>query len=79
MSPAVIVDFEALWQAVSAAFVAGIGVVVAFSFIVLGIARFADYSRDRRPLAAALSGALAIAGILVTASAIVLGIIVMAS
>jgi cation transporter-like permease len=71
-----IVDTEALWQSVAAAVVAGLGVIVAFSVAVLGVARFADFSRDRRPVAATLFGALAVAGLLVTAGAIAVGIIV---
>jgi Kef-type K+ transport system membrane component KefB len=76
---AVVVDLEALWQASRAAFVAGIAVVFVFSLAVLGVARFADYSRDRRPVAAALSGALAVIALAVTAVAVTLGIIVVAS
>jgi chromate transport protein ChrA len=76
---AVVVDLEALWQASRAAFVAGIAVVLVFSLAVLGVARFADYSRDRRPVAAALSGALAVIALVVTAVAVTLGIIVVAS
>jgi hypothetical protein len=76
---AVVVDLEALWQASRAAFVAGIAVVFVFSLAVLGVARFADYSRDRRPVAAALSGALAVIALVVTAVAVTLGIIVVAS
>jgi Kef-type K+ transport system membrane component KefB len=74
----VIVDLEALWQASRAAFIAGLAVVFVFSLAVLGIARFADYSRDRRPVAAALSGALAVTALAGTAAAITLGIIVIA-
>lgn len=76
---AVLVDLEALWQASRAAFVTGIAVVLVFSLAVLGVARFADYSRDRRPVAAALSGALALIALTATAVAVALGIIVVAS
>jgi actin-like ATPase involved in cell morphogenesis len=74
----VIVDLESLWQASRAAFVAGVAIVLVFSLAVFGVARFADYSRDRRPVAAALSGALAAIALATTAAAITLGIIVIA-
>lgn len=76
---AVLVDLEALWQASRAAFVAGVAIVFVFSLAVFGVARFAEYSRDRRPAAAALSGLLAVAALLATAAGIALGIIVIAS
>jgi len=76
---AVLVDVQALWEASVAAFVAGIAVVIFFSLAVLGAARFADFSRDRRPVVAALSGLLALAGLAATGAAIVIGIIAMAS
>jgi hypothetical protein len=76
---AVLVDLEALGEASGAALVAGIGVVFIFSLAVLGAARFADYRRDRRTAAAALAGLLSVAALAVTAAAIALGIIVIAS
>jgi Kef-type K+ transport system membrane component KefB len=75
---AVIVDLESLWQASRAAFIAGVAIVFVFSLAVFGIARFADFSRDRRPVAAALSGILAVSALAATAAAITLGIIVIA-
>jgi hypothetical protein len=75
----VLVDLEALWQASRAAFMAGIGIVFVFSLAVLGVARFAAYTRERRPVAAVLSGLLALLSLVVTGAAIVLGIIVVAS
>lgn len=75
---AVLIDIEALWQASRAAFVAGVGIVLIFSLVVFGVARFVDYSRERRPVAATVSGLLALAGLAGTAAATVLGIIVIA-
>ena len=72
-----IVDTEAVWQSVVAAVIAGVGVILVFSLAVLGVARFADFSRDHRPLAATLFGALAVAGLLATVAAIAIGLIVM--
>lgn len=78
MSPlAVIVDTSALWQTVVAASAAGVGTTVAFSFAILGATRFAEASREERTLEALAFGALAIAGLLATAAAIVFGVIVM--
>jgi len=79
MKIAVLVDLEALWEASAAAFVAGITIVLVFSIAVFGVSKLADFRRDRRPVAATLSGLLALAGLVATASAIVLGIIVMVS
>jgi hypothetical protein len=76
---ATVVDTEALWQTIVAAFVAGITVTVAFSLAILGIARFVEASRDGRSAAAIGFGVLTAAGLLVTAGAIVAGLVVMAS
>lgn len=75
---AVLIDLEALWEASRAAFVAGVAVVFVFSLAVLGVARFADYNREGRPVAAALSGALSIVALAAIAAAIALGIIIVA-
>ena len=74
---ATLVDTKALWETVVAAFVAGVGTTVVFSFAILGIARLAEASRQGRSVEAALFGALAILGMLATAAAIVFGVIVM--
>lgn len=76
---AVLVDIEALWQASRAAFVAGVTIVFVFSLAVFGVARLAEYNRAQRPVAAALSGLLAVVALIATASAIALGIIVIAN
>ena len=46
---------------------------IAFSFAILGAARFAEANREGRGLEAALFGALALLGLLATAAAIVFG------
>jgi hypothetical protein len=79
MTLATVVDVTALWQTTVAAIGAGLGVILAYSLAMLGVARFVDLSRDGRTAAAALSGALAILALAVVGAAVVLGIIVMAS
>lgn len=74
---AILVDTKALWETVVAAFVAGVGTTVVFSFAILGIARLAEANRHGRSGEAALFGALAAFGMLATAAAIVFGVIVM--
>ena len=74
---ATLVDTKALWETVVAAFVAGVGTTVVFSFAILGIARLAEANRQGRSLEALLFGALATLGMLATAAAIVFGVIVM--
>ncbi len=74
---ATLVDTKALWETVVAAFVAGVGTTVVFSFAILGIARLAEANRQGRSVEAVLFGALATLGMLATAAAIVFGVIVM--
>jgi hypothetical protein len=74
---ATIVDTDALWQTIAAALVAGIGTTLVFSLAILGVARFAEASRDGRSLVSALFAALALLGLLATAAAIAFGVIVM--
>jgi hypothetical protein len=76
---ATVVDTEALLKTVAAAFVAGVGVTLIFSLAILGAARFAELSRDGRPVAAASFGALAIVALAAAAAAVTVGIIVMTS
>ena len=76
---ATIVDTSALWQTVVAAFVAGVGTTLVFSLAILGVARFSEANREGRALESALFAGLAVIGLLVTAAAIVAGVIVMTS
>ena len=59
MTPATLVDGRALLEAVAASVVAGIGVTFVFSVAIWGAARFADLSRDERPLAAGAAALVA--------------------
>ncbi len=74
---ATIVDTEALWQTVVAAFAAGVGTTVVFSLAILGATRFSEASRDGHRAQATLFGALTVLGLLATVAAIVVGVIVM--
>ena len=74
---ATVVDTEALWQTVVAAFVAGVGVTTIFSVAILGFARSAEATRNGRSGEAFFFGMLAAVGLLATAAAVVLAVIVM--
>lgn len=74
---ATIVDTDALWQTVVAAAVAGVGTTMIFSIAILGFARSADASRDGRSGEATFFAVIAAAGLIATAAAIVLAVIVM--
>jgi hypothetical protein len=76
---AAIVETSDLVQTVIASVVAGVGITVVFSVAIWGTARFADLSRNERPLAAGAAGALAVLAGAVTLGAVVYGIVVMAS
>ncbi len=74
---ATIVDTEALWQTVVAAFIAGVGTTLVFSLAILGAARFGEASRDGRSLEAACYAVLGALGLMATVAAIVVGVVVM--
>jgi len=74
---ATIVDTQALLKTVVAAFAAGIGVTFIFSVAILGASRFADRSRDGRPVTAIAFGALGLVALAAALGAVTVGIIVM--
>jgi uncharacterized membrane protein len=76
---AAIADTKALLQVVVASLVAGVGVAVAFSLVILGATRFVDLRRNERSLEAAAFGLLAALCLLASMAAVVIGLIVMAS
>jgi hypothetical protein len=76
---AVIVETKELIETVIASLLAGVGVTVVFSVGIWGAARFADLSREERSLAAGAAAALAALAGLVTAAAVVFGIVIMSS
>jgi hypothetical protein len=74
---ATIVEGKQLLETVVAALVAGVGVTFVFSIAIWGVARFADLSRNERPLAAGVAAAAAGLALLGTLAAVVVGIVVM--
>jgi hypothetical protein len=76
---AIVVETKELLETVIASLIAGVGVTVVFSVGIWGAARFADLSRAERPLAAGAAATLAVLAALVTAAAVVFGIVVMSS
>ena len=74
---ATVVETKELVQTVLASLVAGVGVTVTFSTMIFSAARFADFRRDNRLLAAGLAAALMTIGFLLTAAGIVIGLIAM--
>jgi cation transporter-like permease len=76
---AVVVETKELLETVVASLVAGVGVTFVFSVAIWGVGRFADLSRNERPLAAAAAATLAGFAVLVTLAAVAFGIVVMSS
>jgi hypothetical protein len=76
---AVVVETKELLETVVASLLAGVGITVVFSVGIWGAARFADLSRGERPLAAGAAAALAVLAGLVTAAAVVFGVVIMSS
>ncbi len=74
-----VVDWSALGQTVVAAFLAGVGVALAFSLCILGAARLTDSSRELGLFGVLGFGALAILGMAAALAAIAVGIVVMTS
>ncbi len=76
---AVVVETKELWQTVVASIVAGVGITSIFSVAIWSAARFVDFSRDDRPIAAGAAAALGLLAMAATAAAVVVGIVVMAN
>jgi hypothetical protein len=74
---AVVVETKELLETVVASVIAGVGITVVFSVAIWGVARFADLSRNERPLAAGAAATLAARAGLVTLAAVAFGIVVM--
>jgi hypothetical protein len=74
---ATIVDTKALWETIVSSAIAGVGVTFIFSIAILGASRFAESSRDGRPVAAVAFGALAVLALAAAGAAVTVGIIVM--
>jgi hypothetical protein len=65
--------FEAAWTSLAGV----VGVTLAFSLLVVGVARSSDLGREGRPVAATAYGALAVLGLAACVGALALGLIVM--
>jgi hypothetical protein len=76
---AVVVETKELVETVVASVVAGVGITVVFSVAIWGVARFADLSRNDRPIAAGAAATLAALAGLVTLGAVAFGIVIMSS
>jgi hypothetical protein len=76
---ATIVDWEALLETVAAALVAGVGIAIAFSLAIYGVARFAEARRAGASLTAGAAALLAVVALVVCVGAITIGVVVMAS
>ena len=72
-----IVDWGALGKVVLASLISGVGIMLFFSFAIVGATRFTEMRRDQRVLGATIYGAIALLGVAVTAAAVVAGIVVM--
>jgi hypothetical protein len=73
---ATIVEGKALLETVVASVVAGVGITFVFSIAIWGFGRFAELSRNDRPLAAGAAAATAGLALAVVAAALVVGIVV---
>ncbi len=76
---ATVVETKELIETVIASVVAGVGVTAVFSVAIWGGARFVDFSRDGRPVAAAAAVAISVLALGATLAAVVFGIVVMTS
>jgi hypothetical protein len=76
---ATIVETSELLDTVLYSTVSALGLILVFSLGIWGSARFAELSRDERPLAAAAAATVAILGFVASIAAAVLGIVVMAT
>jgi hypothetical protein len=76
---ATVVDWGALRDVVIASLAAGVGVTISFSLAILGLTRFAEMRRDERPVEAWAYAGLAMAGLAVSVTAVVFGVILMTS
>jgi len=74
-----VVDWGSLLEVIVVSLVGGVGVTAAFSLAVLGAVRSVDSARERRPVAAGVFGAVAIAALAGCLAAIVYGIAIMVS
>ena len=73
----VVVETKELVETVVASLLAGVGMTVVFSVAIWGVARFADLTRNERPLAAGAAATVAGLALLVALAGVVFGIVIM--
>lgn len=76
---ATLVETKELWQTVAASVIAGVGITFCFSLGIWGSGQFVELSRNQRPVAAAVAGAVGALAFLAVAAAVIIGILVMTS
>jgi hypothetical protein len=76
---ATIVETRELLDTVIYATVAALGLILVYSLAIWGLTRYADLSRDGRPIAAGAAATVAALGLLASIGAVVFGIVVMTS
>ena len=73
------VDFHALWTVLWSSLLAGVGVTVLFSVVMVGWVRAMEASRGGRSRSATLYGLLAVASLGLFGAAVILGVWAMLS
>jgi hypothetical protein len=76
---ATLLETKDLLETVAASVIAGLGVTIVFSVAVYGATRFADLSRDERPIAATAAIVTALLAFAACVAGVVFGIVVMTS
>ena len=74
---ATVVETKQLLQTIAVSVIVGVGLTIVFSIAVYGATRFADLSRDERPVAATAAIVAAVVAFLACIAAVVVGIVVM--
>ena len=74
---ATVVEVGKLLEAAGASLAGTLALTLAFSLLIRGASRFAEYQREGRSIAAAANGALAVVGLLVCLGAVVAALVVM--
>lgn len=69
-----VVDWGQLLQVVEAGLIAGVGISVAFSLVILGTVRFAEHRAQERHVQAAAHGALALVALVICVGAVIFGV-----
>jgi hypothetical protein len=76
---ATLVEGRELLETVAASVIAGVGITFVFSIAIWGVGRFADLSRNDRPVAAGAAAVVASLALTCVVASVVFGIVVMTS